>query len=74
MRLLLLMLAVLLTACAPAPAPAPKVASDPVAEEWYGPVTAQLAAIVVWMVWLLSLLGNATAFGLPSVALAPWQS
>jgi hypothetical protein len=45
MRLLLLMLAVLLTACAPAPAPAPKVASDPVAEEWYGPVTAQLAAM-----------------------------
>jgi hypothetical protein len=45
MRLLLLMLAVLLAACAPAPAPAPKVASDPVAEEWYGPVTAQLAAM-----------------------------
>jgi hypothetical protein len=45
MRLLLLMLAVLLAACAPAPAPAPKAASDPVAEEWYGPVTAQLAAM-----------------------------
>jgi len=45
MRCLLLILAVLLAGCAPAPAPAPKVAVDPVTEEWYGPVTAQLAAM-----------------------------
>ena len=45
MRLLLAMLAVLLAACAPAPAPAPMPPSDPAAEDWYGPATAQLAAM-----------------------------
>ena len=45
LRLLLPMFAVLLAACAPAPAPAPKPPSDPTAEDWYGPTTAQLAAM-----------------------------
>jgi hypothetical protein len=45
MRLLLAMFALLLAACAPAPAPAPKAPSDPAAEDWYGPATAQLAAM-----------------------------
>ena len=40
-----MMFAVLLAGCAPAPAPAPKAAADPAAEEWYGPATAQLAAM-----------------------------
>ena len=38
-------LALLLAACAPAPAPVPKPPTDPTAEAWYDPVTAQLAAI-----------------------------
>ena len=42
---LLLVLPILLAGCAPAPAPAPKRAPDPVTEDWYGPVTAQLAAM-----------------------------
>jgi hypothetical protein len=45
MRLLLPMFAVLLAGCAPAPAPVTKVAPDPVTEDWYAPVTAQLAAM-----------------------------
>jgi hypothetical protein len=45
MRLLLAMFAVLLAACSPAPAPALKPPSDPAAEDWYGPATAQLAAM-----------------------------
>jgi hypothetical protein len=45
MRLLLPILAALLAACAPAPAPAPKPPPDPVTEDWYGPLTAQLAAM-----------------------------
>ena len=45
MRVLLPILAALLAACAPAPAPAPKPPPDPVTEDWYGPVTAQLAAM-----------------------------
>jgi len=39
------LLALLLAACAPAPAPVPKAPPDPTAEAWYGPVTAQLAAM-----------------------------
>jgi len=35
----------LLAGCAPAPAPVAKVAADPVAEDWYAPATAQLAAM-----------------------------
>jgi hypothetical protein len=45
MRLLLPLFAVLLAACAPAPAPAPQPPFDPTAEDWYGPTTAQLAAM-----------------------------
>jgi hypothetical protein len=45
MRLLLPIFAVLFAACAPAPAPAPKPPPDPVTEDWYAPVTAQLAAM-----------------------------
>jgi hypothetical protein len=45
MRLTLPIFAVLLTACAPAPAPAPKPPPDAAAEDWYGPVTAQLGAM-----------------------------
>jgi hypothetical protein len=45
MRLLLPMFAILLAGCAPAPAPVTKVAADPVTEDWYAPVTAQLAAM-----------------------------
>jgi hypothetical protein len=45
LRVLLPILAALLAACAPAPAPAPKPPPDPVTEDWYGPVTAQLAAM-----------------------------
>ena len=45
MRALLAILALLLTGCAPAPAPVPKPPPDPTAETWYGPVTAQLAAM-----------------------------
>jgi hypothetical protein len=45
MRLLLPMFAVLLAGCAPAPAPAPAPPPDPAAEDWYSPVTAQLAAM-----------------------------
>ena len=45
MRLLLSIVAVLLAGCAPAPAPAPKPPPDPVTEDWYGPVTAELAAL-----------------------------
>ncbi len=45
MRLLVLMSAVLLAGCAPAPAPVAKVATDLAAEEWYVPMTAQLAAM-----------------------------
>lgn len=45
MRSLLPIVAILLAACAPAPAPAPKSPADPAAEDWYGPVTAQLAAM-----------------------------
>src|ERR1039457_627328 len=37
--------ALLLAACAPAPAPVPKPPPDPTTQTWYGPVTAQLAAI-----------------------------
>ncbi len=43
-----MILAVLAVGCAPAPAPVAKVAKvapDPVTEEWYGPVTAELAAM-----------------------------
>ena len=42
---MLMIFVALLAGCAPAPAPAPvpKAAVDPVTEEWYGPVTAQLA-------------------------------
>jgi hypothetical protein len=40
-----LMFVVLLAGCAPAPAPVAKVAADPVAEAWYGPMTAELAAM-----------------------------
>jgi hypothetical protein len=46
MRLLLPMFVVLLAGCAPPPAPVAKVATpaaDPVAEAWYGPMTAELA-------------------------------
>ncbi len=41
------MFAVLLAACAAAPTPAPvrQPPPDPTVEEWYGPVTAQLAAM-----------------------------
>ena len=42
---LLLMFAILLAGCAPAPTPVAKVAPDPVAQDWYAPVTAQLAAM-----------------------------
>ena len=45
MRSLPLMFVVLLAGCARAPTPAPKVAADPVAETWYGPMTAELAAM-----------------------------
>jgi hypothetical protein len=45
MRLLLPIAALLLAACAPEPAPAPKPPPDPAAEAWYGPVTAELAAM-----------------------------
>jgi hypothetical protein len=45
MRLLVLMSAVLLAGCAPVPAPAPKPPPDLAAEEWYGPMVAQLAAM-----------------------------
>lgn len=45
MRWLLSVIAVLLLGCAPAPAPVAKVAPDPVSEEWYAPVTAQLTAM-----------------------------
>jgi hypothetical protein len=46
MRTLLLTCAVLLVGCAPAPvAKVAKVAADPVAEDWYGPVTTELAAM-----------------------------
>ena len=41
----LLLTALFLAACAPAPAPVPKPPPDPTAEAWYGPVTAQLAAM-----------------------------
>jgi hypothetical protein len=41
----LLAFALLLAACAPAPTPLPKPPPDPTAEAWYGPVTAQLAAM-----------------------------
>jgi hypothetical protein len=39
------MFAVLLAGCAPVPPPVAKVAADPVAEDWYAPVTAQLTAM-----------------------------
>jgi hypothetical protein len=39
------MFAVLLVGCAPAPTPVAKVVADPASEEWYGPLTAQLAAM-----------------------------
>jgi ABC-type branched-subunit amino acid transport system substrate-binding protein len=44
---MVMILAMVVVGCAPAPAPAPvaKVAEDPVTEEWYGPVTAELAAM-----------------------------
>ena len=45
MRLLLPMCAMFLAGCAPAPPPVTKVAVDPVAEDWYAPVTAQLTAM-----------------------------
>src|ERR1035441_396861 len=42
---LFLIFSALLAACAPAPAPVPKPPPDPTTEAWYGPVTAQLAAM-----------------------------
>lgn len=42
---MVMMFAVVLAGCAPAPAPAPKVTPDPTAEDWYGPVTAELVAM-----------------------------
>ena len=47
MRAFFLIFSALLTACAPAPAPAPAPLPppDPTTEAWYGPVTAQLAAM-----------------------------
>ena len=42
---LFLICSALLAACAPAPAPVPKPPPDPTTEAWYGPVTAQLAAM-----------------------------
>jgi len=47
MRWFLPTIAVWLAGCAPAPAPvaAPNAAPDPVTEEWYGAVTAQLAEL-----------------------------
>ena len=44
-RLFLPVFALLVAGCSTAPAPAPKPPPDPVTEEWYAPVTAQLAAI-----------------------------
>ena len=40
-----LICALLLTACSPAPAPVRKPPPDPATEAWYGPLTAQLAAM-----------------------------
>ena len=45
MRMLLPMFAMILAGCAPAPTPAAKVAPDPVAEDWYVPITAELTAM-----------------------------
>lgn len=45
MLLCTVMFAALLAGCAPAPRPAPKPAPDPVTEDWYIPVTQELAAM-----------------------------
>jgi hypothetical protein len=45
MRTADLIFLVVLAGCAPAPPPAPKAAVDPVTENWYAPVTAEVEAM-----------------------------